>query len=161
MTNYSLLILVNILSFLSIRSYDFYPEGPYDRSLDNYRLLTPGVLFSIYIIFIERRNLSYRKLILFFFLLFALYYISLMTGCASWGVAVPLIGGVGAFLMRILFNRETEWYFTLGFAAGLVGLALYYLVQATWTSGFGFGLILISWQFIIGMLWIKQNESKS
>jgi hypothetical protein len=164
--NYFLLILTNIFSFLSIRSYDFYPKGPYNKSLDNYRLMAPGVLFSLYLIFLERQNWSFRKLILRFCLLLVLYFISLMSGSLGWGIAVPFVGALGALLIKQLFYPETELLdshgmkkLVFGFVSGLVGLVFFYIVvNQNLTFGFGFGLILMSWQFVIGVMWIK-NES--
>ena len=168
MINYILLSFVIAGSFLTIYTYDFYPDDSYDRSLDGFRLLTPGVLFSFLIIVARKSNWRIGKLILFFFILLILYSLCLVASLYSWGLAVPFVGGIGAWVIRKLFYQSTELldekgkdYLIFGFIAGLVGLFLFFVLQyafqGLWTSGVGFGFILGIWQLLFGILWIKEN----
>jgi len=163
MTSYTLLILVIIVTFVSINTYEFYPAGIYDKALDPYRLLTPGVLFSLYLVFVLRKNRSFWKLALFGFILFVMYCASLVTGMSSWGIAVPFAGGVGALLIKKLFYNQAELldtngkrYLSIGFIAGFIGIGLFYLIINRWKVGVGFAAILILWQLAIGIVLIKQ-----
>ncbi len=165
-TNYLLLILVVTFSFLSVCTFDFYPSEPYDKSLDIFRLITPGIFFSLYIVILQRQNWQLKKLMIFFCLLLVLYYAVLIAGLSSWGVGVPFAGAIGALVIKKLFYQKIELldlngtkYLLLGFITGLIGLCLYYLVKDTWTDGVGFGLIIIIWQLGFGILWIKQTDS--
>jgi hypothetical protein len=167
-TNFILLALVVTCSFLVIYTFDFYPKEPYDKSMDSFRLFSPGVLFSCFIVFLQRGNLRTAKLMLFFLVLLILYYASLVAGLSSWGIGVPFAGGIGALLIRKLFYQEAELlnsigkrYLFLGFISGLTGLVLYYLFQDVWTNGVGFGFILVAWQLVFGLLWIRQIEKYS
>lgn len=94
--------------------YDFYPDEPYDRSLDNFRLLTPGVLFSFFIIVVQRPNWTMGKLILLFFILLILYSVCLVASLYSWGLAVPFAGGIGALVIRKSFYQSAELFDTKG-----------------------------------------------
>jgi len=165
MTNYILLILVNILTYLSICTYEFYPVGSYDESLNPYRLFTPGLLFSLYIVFVQRKERSFLKLALFVILLFVLYCASVAAGLSSFGFAVPFAGGIGALLLKQLFYNKTQLldtmgksYLSIGLIAGGIGYGLFYLTINAWAAGVGFALILILWQIAIGILWIKTNS---
>jgi hypothetical protein len=165
--NYFLLILVILVSFLSIRDFEMYPQWPYEKSLDGYRLFAPGFLFSIYLIFLERRNRGFGRLLVFFCILLILYYISLMAGFTTWGMAVPVVGGIGALLIKKLFYLKSAWLdpygrqnLVWGFVAGLIGWILFFITRDNWTMGFRFGLILLSWQLTIGLLWIKQINQR-
>jgi hypothetical protein len=168
-TNYILLSIVIVCSFLSIYTFDFYPDEPYDKSLDTFRLLTPGVLFSFFIVIITRTGLAILRLIFLFFILLTLYSISLIAGLTSWGIAVPFTGGISALLIRKLFQRNGKLlhaigkdYLVFGFATGLFGLFLFfvlqYALQKYWTVGVGFGFILATWQIVFGTLWIKDQR---
>jgi hypothetical protein len=163
LVNYFLLILTITLSFLAICTFDFYPGEPYDKSLDNFRLFTPGVLYSLFIVILQRSNWALGKLILYFFILVIIYLASLIAGLSSWGVAVPFAGGFGAVVIKKLFYQNAGVldstggkYLMLGFAAGLIGLCLYYLLHDKWTDGVGFGFILVTWQLAFGLLWVKK-----
>lgn len=166
--NYVFLSFVVAGSFLAICTYDFYPDEPYDRSLDSFRLLTPGVLFSVFIIVVQKSNWAIGKMVLFFFILLTLYSVCLIASLSSWGLAVPFFGGIGAWVIRKLFYQSAtlldakgKEYFVLGFIAGLVGLFFFfarpYAFQDLWTSGMGFGFILGIWQIVFGILWLKEN----
>lgn len=168
MTNYILLTIVIVCSFLSIYTFDFYPDKPYDNSLDIFRLLGPGALFSLFIMIIRRRGLTALRLMFLFFTLLTLYSICLIAGLTSWGIAVPFLGGIGAILIRKLFHWNVNLldaigkdYLVFGFATGLLGLFLFfvlqYVVQAYWTAGLGFGFILATWQIVFGTLWITDK----
>ena len=169
MTNYVLLTIVIMCSFLSIYTFDFYPDKPYDKSLDIFRLLTPGAFFSLFIVIITRTGLTTLRLILLFFALLTLYSICLIAGLTSWGIAVPFAGGIGAILIRKLFQWNASLldaigkdYLVFGFATGLLGLFLFfvlqYVLQKYWTAGLGFGFILATWQIVFGTLWIKDKR---
>jgi hypothetical protein len=169
LTNYLLLTIVIVCSFLSIYTFDFYADEPYDKSLDTFRLLTPGVLFSLFIVIITRKDLTILTLILRFFVLFALYSICLVAGLMSWGIAVPFAGGLGALSMRKLLHWNAKLldatgkdYLVFGFATGLLGLFLFFVLQYAlqnyWTVGVGFGLILATWQIVFGTLLIKDKR---
>lgn len=165
-THHLLLFFVCVSSFLCMRSFAFYPRVPYDKSLDYFRLLTPGVLFSLYLIFLERRNHSVGKLILFFCLLVVIYWVALEVGLVSWGVAVPIAGAGGALLAKQLLYQRTEWLdpfgrkiSAVGFLSALLGLAMFYWRPETKPEGVGFGFIVILWQFAIGKLWMEQPEA--
>lgn len=167
-TNYTLLIIVVTCSFLEVYTFDFYPEESYDKSMDSFKLFAPGLLFSYFIVFVQSENLTTVKMVLYFFLLVILYYASFLVGLSSWGVGVPFAGGIGALLIRKLFYKKAELldaigikYLLVGFISGLVGLVLYYLLQDVWTNGVGFGFILITWQLVFGLLWIRQVERDS
>ena len=167
-TNYTLLTIAVTCSFLEVYTFDFYPKESYDKSMDSFKLFAPGLFFSSFIVFLQRANLTTVKLILFFFVLVILYYASLIAGLSSWGVGVPFAGGIGPLLIRKLFYQKAELldsmgikYLLAGFFSGLVGLILYYLLQDVWTNGVGFGFILITWQLVFGLLWIRQVERDS
>lgn len=167
-TNYILLILAVTCSFLEIHTFDVYPKLPYDKSMDRFRILGPGVLFSFFIVFIQRANFTTLRLVLFFFALQILYYASFVAGIFSWGMGVPFAGGIGALLIRKLFYQKAELldplgkrYLLLGFISGLTGLVLYYLSHDVWTQGTRFGFILVAWQLVFGLLWIRQTEEDS
>lgn len=164
-SNYLLLVLTIAISFLSICTFDFYPDEPYDKSLDAFRFLTPGVSFSLYIVFLQRHNWNFGRLVLFFLILMVLYFASLFCGLHSWGFAVPFVGAIGSALIKKIFYQRDEFlspqgkkYLLYGFAAGLLGFVLHLLFSGLTTFGLGFGLILITWQFIFGTLWIKQID---
>lgn len=165
--NYLFLTVIVILSFLAVRSYDLFPGGAYDESLNKFRLSIPGVLFSIYIIVLQRSIKKIGRLILYFCILLALYALVLGTCFASWGIAVPFAGGIGAYLIIRLFSPSPEIYdstdtkyFLVGFGTGLLGVTLFYIGQDRWPAGVGFGLILIIWQSVIGFLWIDEVNIK-
>lgn len=162
-SNYPLLILTIGISFLSICTFDFHPNDSYNKSLDTFRILTPGVVFSIYTIFLQRQNWAFGRLILFFFILMILYSISFFCGLHSWGFVVPFNGAIGAALIKKLFYQKDQFisplgkrYFWYGFVAGLLGLVLHLLFSRLTTFGVGFGLILITWQFAFGVLWVRE-----
>ena len=161
--NYILLIIIITSSFFSICTFDLYPSGPYDKSLDNFRLLAPGVIFSLFISILQRRRFSIGKSILFFCILLVFYSIALVAGMSSYGVGVPFAGGFGALLIKNLFklsDSDGSKYFVPGFVAGLIGLCLYYYpLKDIGTDGVGFGVILIIWQVVFGLLWIKQTDA--
>jgi hypothetical protein len=165
--NYILLGLVILGSFIAIYTYD--SDQPYDESLDSLRLLTPGMLFSVFIIVVHRTSLTNAKLILLFFILVILYGVCFVAGLSSWGIGVPFVGGIGALIIRKLFYRSADLldaigkdYLVFGFAAGLVGLFLFvvlqYALQDLWTAGAGFGFVLATWQLVFGTLWIKEKR---
>jgi hypothetical protein len=165
-SNYLLLVLIIVTSFFSIYTFDFHPGESYDKSLDPFRLLTPGVSFSFYIVFLQRRNWPFGRLIVFFFLLMVLYFISFISGLHSWGLAVPFVGGIGAVLIKKLFYQKSRLfdslgkkYLLFGFCAGLIGFVLYFLAGSFWAYGVAFGLILITWQLVFGVLWTRQIDS--
>ena len=169
LTNYILLTVVIVCSCLSIYTFDFYPDKPYDKSLDIFRLLTPGALFSLFIVIITRTGLTKLRLIFLFFALLTLYSICLIAGLTSWGIAVPFTGGFGALLIRKLFQWNANLldaigkdYLVFGFATGLLGLFLFfvlqYVLQKYWTVGLGFSFILATWQIVFGILWIKDKR---
>ncbi len=162
--------MVILISFLAIYTYDFYPNELYDKSLDSWRLLTPGLLFSFFIVIIKRAGWTFWKLIFLFFVLLSLYSVCLMAGMYSYGIAVPFVGGIGAMAIRKLFDPTVRLldptgkdYLIFGFIAGTSGLFLFfvlqYALQPTWTVGKGFGFILSTWQLVFGTLWIKENVS--
>jgi hypothetical protein len=168
--NYILLSLITSCSFLAIHTFAFYPDESYDKSLDYLRLLTPGVLFSLFIIVIQRSIRRSWKLILLFFILLILYSVSILAGMSSWGIGVPFAGGIGAVVIWKLFYQNIELpgslgrdYFVFGFIAGLAGVFLFYTLQYMlkdfWVTGVGFGFILAIWQLVFGTLWIKQNRT--
>jgi len=107
--NYILLIIIITSSFFSICTFDLYPSGPYDKSLDNFRLLAPGVIFSLFISILQRRRFSIGKSILFFCILLVFYSIALVAGMSSYGVGVPFAGGFGALLI-VLLPTKGHWY---------------------------------------------------
>jgi hypothetical protein len=165
LSNYLLLILTIAISFFSICTFDFHPDESYDKSFDAFRLLTPGVSFSFYIVFLQRRNWPFGRIIIFFFILMILYFISFFCGLHSYGLAVPFVGAIGAALIKKLFYQKDEFvsllekkYLLYGFHSGLLGLVLYFLIEGYGTYGIRFGLILITWQFAFGMLWIRQLD---
>jgi len=166
-TNFALLVLAITCSFLAVQSYDYYPKEPYDKSLDPYRLFAPGVIYSCFIVFLQRGALTIPKMVLYFLVLSVLYYVSFLASFASWGAGVPFAGGIGSFLIRQLFYPKSEFldstgtkYLLSGFLSGLVGLYLYHYSHndKLWTNGVGFGFILITWQIVFGLLWIRQVE---
>jgi hypothetical protein len=166
--SYTLLALAVTCSFLTIYTFDFYPKELYDKSWDVFRIFAPGVLFSCFIVFLQRANLTAVKSILFFLVLLILYYASLIAGLSSWGGGVPFAGGIGALLIRKLFYQKAKLldstgtkYLLAGFISGLVGLVLYYSLHNLWTDGVRFGFILITWQIVFGHLWIRQVERDS
>ncbi|MGB4848614.1 MAG: hypothetical protein WBP41_11885 [Saprospiraceae bacterium] len=167
-TNYTILTIAVTCSFLEVYTFDFYPKESYDKTMDSFKLFAPGLLFSYFIVFLQKSNLPTVKLILFFCVLEILYYASLVTGLSSWGVGVPFAGGIGALLIRKLFYQKAKLfdsmgikYLLVGFISALAGLVFYYFLQDVWTNGVGFGLILITWQLAFGLLWIRQVERDS
>ena len=87
----------------------------------------------------------------------------------SWGIAVPFAGALGAILMRKVLRWNAQMldatgkdYLVFGFATGLFGLFLFFVLQYAlknyWTVGVGFGLILTTWQFVFGTLLIKDKR---
>jgi hypothetical protein len=170
---YASLIIVSVLSVLFIKEYDFYPNEPYDQSSNSYRFLGPGILFSWYLIVLHWKQFRMGKLIQFFIILIVAYCIALYTGLATWGVAVPFVGGLGALLVKWVFYNRGELldayhkdalldsegikFAAIGFVTGLVGLLFFYYASNAfadnkmYTTGVGFGLIISLWQIGIGI----------
>jgi len=170
-------IIISILSFLMLKDFDIYPNGTYDKSLDLYRLFTPGVIFSIYLVVLHKSMFRIWKLIRFFILLLIGYFFSLFVGTITWGIAVPILGGMGALLVKWLFYNNGELLdayhegklfdengiilVCIGFLTSLLGLIFYYYSCKHFydykllTEGFGFGLIIGLWQLGIGVKCIK------
>lgn len=163
--NYILLFLVIVLSFSAIRSYEFYPKGSYTKALDFLRWFTPCVLFSFYLVFLQRCNYSIGKLMLLFCALILLYAIVFETGLASWGAALPMVGGLGAYGVKKLFypgelyESTDRRYLIGGGFSGTIGLLLFYLGQDYWVAGVGFGVIIMIWQLTIGLIWNDQVDN--
>jgi hypothetical protein len=170
-STYFLLSLIIGSSFLALRNSGIQQGDPY-TDLNILMLLTPGILYSSFIIFIQRHNWPIGKLILSFFCLLILYCVSIYVGLISWGMAVPFVGGIGAFIIRKLFYKGREFLDSIGkdylifcFAAGLGGwflsfFLIQFILQDFWTTGLGMGMgvIVLIWQLVFGILWIRDKD---
>lgn len=157
-----ILFSITLISFFSIARYDnhFGNSDPWDQ----YRLLGPGFVFSLYLVILNWNERSWLKSILYFFILSATYFAALITGMTSWGMTVPFAGGIGALIVKLLFidkslEKNARLYFISGFVAGLAGLILYYVLAKTIkVEGIRFGMIVSIWQMTIGFLLLIQKQ---
>lgn len=169
---YIILILIIAFEFIFILPFEFYPEASEESPFDAYRTIAPGVLFSLFIVFLHFRKWSIARMLLMFVLLFVLYFLSFSSGMISWGFAVPIAGSIAAllihkliFLKEKLFSNRGLIYLIWGFNCGLLGVLLFYVsLNFEFTEGFGFGIIITLWQILIGLFIIHDfinSETKT
>jgi hypothetical protein len=153
------LIVIGIVQFIFFISYNLFDEHS-NVNYDWYRFLTPGILFSFFLIGLNQKKFNIQKAIIPFFILLIFYLCSLFSGIYSWGFTVPFTGGAGGLLIRGLFGRKANKYFLWGFVAGLLGLILFYFLTccAKLTYGLSFGTIILIWQITIGIVFINDSD---
>lgn len=165
--NSALLVLTLAVSFFSVLRYTIGFDRTEGQN-DSYDFLIPGVVYSFFIIWViwsKGEDYPLHKLILFFPVLILVYCAAVICGLQSWGVAVPVIGGVGALLIKKLFYWNTillddfgKAFAVLGSVAGLAGFLLFLWAKSNDMDGVGFGCILVTWQAAFEIKWIWNKE---
>jgi hypothetical protein len=167
MRPYIALFIVAIISFTSICTLEMYPKNDinYDESLDNVRLFLPAFVFSIFILIYQLKYISLLKSVLLFASLIIVYSINLIISFSSWGLAVPIAGGIGGAMIGfvIKFNHKKpktfyDEFIVLGFVSALFGLIFYYTTSDHFVDGIGFGVIIVLWQISVGSEVIGQAK---
>lgn len=142
-----------------------YPMDSHSDSFDFIRGMAPGFLFTLFILRVQKSVQSPLKTLAYLLALIILYFFSCLMGIWSWGLALPLIGGISSVLIKKLFLPQFEifdktgWrYFMWGSIAGTFGLCFYFFFGRGWPDGFRMGVIILSWQLVFGILWLNQKE---
>jgi hypothetical protein len=163
MKQYLGLLLIIVVSFWAISNVDISFDEGYDDTYDSVKLLAPGVLFSMYLIILRFEKITAKASLINFSILVIGYMAILFTSLSTWGLAVPIAGGVGGVLVNYVLHDTLKFddggmknFFIMGCLSGLSGLVIYYLTKEFFNDGIGFGAIIIIWQLIIGILFIKQ-----
>ena len=163
MSSYIFLTAIAAISGLLFFTSE-YEIGRPDPTSETLTFLVPGILYSAFIIVTQHIYRSPAKKVFFFFILLFLYGASVLIGFVSWGLGVPIVGGIGAVVIKKLFSKKTKPSIAkelfIGSTAGLVGLGIFYAVHDLWTDGIGFGIIIVLWQLAFGFLWINEPPIK-
>ncbi len=161
---FSVLIISIIGSVLAIITFDIDFTGSYNAKLDIYRIIGPGIFFTLFTIYVKLRFELFKIAILKAGLIFALWIAAYYLGFASYGFGFTFIGAANGYLMgRILFGKEVMkenmWYYILfGAIAGLIGNVLFYTMRDLLDLGFNMIWVIILWQFGIGYLIINETQ---
>lgn len=130
----------------------------------------PGFFYSIFLLSISEKTSSMNiiETFLTYVLLVVLWFISFCFSFISWGILIPIFGGLSAWIIcrYILFIKVKRKilirYTVLGTTISLLGLVLFYALKL---PGELFEakivLIFVLWQIAIGIKTIRiQNRKK-
>lgn len=161
LVNSAILLIILVLSYFSLEGFEFFGDS------EAFRLFViPGVIYALFLVFLFRGDFSYQKLVLYFLLLAAAYVLAVYVCFFSYGMAVPVVGALGAFMIDKLFpskEKESSLYiylFTItGFITSLLGwlTIMYFDKQLPFDAGFP--MIILPWQLGIGVLCIRRISS--
>lgn len=171
--NFALLVLTLAVSFFCMLPFKVGSGSDTYGGNGMIDIFAPGMAYSFFIIWVtwsKEEDYPPLKLVLFFPVLVMLYLAAFFCGLLSWGVGVPVIGGIGALLIKRLFYwQQPLWNKTgkkflgkdslqLGFLSGLAGFLLFLWANVRDMQGVGFGCILVTWQAAFGIKWILQKN---
>lgn len=165
--NYLLLLPVLILSFLSFWDFEFFSDKPLNLFLKYLGVFAPGIAFSLFLLFIFRKKNTWLRSILYFPLLLGIYYGLFSLCMLTWGLFLPVAGGLGALIIkkmfidsRIIVDKKGSYFLNVGILAGSAGLVFYYLSIDALKVGTSFGVILVLWQLLIGLLCVRSSQAE-
>ncbi len=149
------------LSFYIIKDYS-WAMPPEEISRGFLLLISPGILFTVYLIILLRAFLTPMKSVLIFFALLMFYLIALFYGYTALGLYVPILSGLGAYIVSFLFNLRGRPYIIVGLSifSSIVGLILFLisLTSTKWSIGTYFGITICLWQLVVGIVCIHETE---
>lgn len=167
MKKYLGLLLIIVVSFWAISTVDISFDESYDDTYDSVKLLSPGVLFSMYLIILRFKEIPAKASLTNFLILVIGYLVILFSSLSTWGFAVPIAGGVGGVLVNYVLHDTLSFeeggiksFFIMGCLSGIIGVVIYYLTKDFYNDGIGFGAIIIIWQLIIGIAFIMQLNAQ-
>lgn len=161
MKHYLFLFTIATISSLSIFSYEIF--NSYDELTRLSKIIIPGIAFSFFVVAYQIRVLGPLKSILVLISLTAGYYINFIIGFSSWGLAVPVAGGLGGALIGyfIMFTHKKKKpsfgkLIVLGITSTLPGFIFFILNKDYVFDGVGFAIIIALWQILVGKEYLKQ-----
>ena len=160
-----LFLIVSVcLSAVSIYYFDIYTDYEYNKSFDYFKILSPGIFFSIFILYLNR--IKGKQLIIDFFSLLLLWIVCfLLIFVTRFLILIPIATTLSANCVNGVSNKKREFYYDtkhyftiIGFIVGLLGIGGLYLTQnLNITLGFRMMCIIAPWQIGIGSMLIRQE----
>lgn len=158
------LLVTIILAFIPLRSFEI--EGDINKLLD-YRIILPGLFFSLFVLICQFKKQPIILLLIYLFYLMIGYVAYYVIGIFTFGIAVPIVGAIGACQINYVLNgkihfkdKNTRKFFILGFISSAIGVALYICLAKSVNDGTGFSLMIILWQIVVGVEYIRQLDLK-
>ncbi len=145
---FSWFLLSAVTIILMFWPLDFFPITPQGFYFFLYplMLLFPGLSFSAILYLIRKIKYSEKpttKQVCFITLIFPLA--SLFVGF-TFGVAVPLCGAFGAYLICQILKIKSGYFMLNGFLSSTFGYILFLFIQSKISMGLGMASIIIVWQ---------------
>jgi hypothetical protein len=159
-----ILLITVLLSFFTASFFRFFRRDGY-YSDSPILLIFPGIFFSLYVIWLNFKSLSYKIAIKYFVIMIISYTILVYISMMTYGLITPIAGGLAANLIKRFFYNGAlttkNKFSTIGIVSGIIGLATFWLfvyLNNDGGEGIGFGFLIAAWQIPIGIRCIYNNQ---
>lgn len=158
-----ILVLVVILSSFTVSFFRLSLEFDF---INFVTLFVPGLLFSLFTIWLQWDTISVKKTIIHLVTLLFCYLIFVIIAIHTWGIAIPICGTLGGVLLQYILPKNKRgngliFYFK-GFLFGSFGLILFISLpsESNLKEMIGLPIIIGIWQLFLGFEYLTKFESE-